>query len=764
MNTTPAPAIDATQFAGAAYQSFRGLDNTLVAQVGYQSILSSAAAEPEPERHKIGDLIAGRYEVLAIHQGSMGVVYGTFDHTEKIPRALKTLQHRFAGSKSMLDLFKEEAAVWVRLEKHPFIVRAYLVEKIEGQPYVITEYIRGAAGMGGDLRAWLGNPKLTLPVAVEMALQIAQGMQHAVRKIPGMVHRDLKPANILVDERGRAMVTDFGLVYAAESSAGTPAYMAPEQWCGETLDPRTDIYAFGCILYEMFTGHRMYAAESVQEWKTAHLSLSPVLPRSFRSELPLGLEEFLLRCLAKDMGARPCTWDGVVAECARWFHQLTGQPAVLEFSAYELSVSELISASYSLSQLGKHSDQIEACDRALARHPDCMEIWFNKGKALFNLSRNEEAVVAYDHALTIAPNFTGAWINKGAALASLGRNLDAIAAYDRALAIDPNNAMSWVNKGISLKDIGRKEEAVTAYDRGLAIDPKNRDVWWKKGNALGDLGRNTEAVAAYDRALAMDPNYCDAWINKGNALSALGRKTEALAAYDRALTIDPRNCDVWYNKGNALIGLGRNEDAVAAYDRALAIDPNHASAWNNKGIALRALGRYEEALVAYDRELATEPNSKSAWNNKCSLLNALGRGEEALAALDRALALDPNYVVAWNNKGNTLRALGRRAEALVAYDSALAIDPNNVSVLDSKGYTLSAMGRHEEAVGAYDRALTINPNSRDVWINKGVALQRMGWNVEAVVAYDRALAIDPNNALARKNKGLALKALGHDDA
>jgi len=173
------------------------------------------------------------------------------------------LQLRFAIDPEMRQLFAEEGALWVQLEKHPFIVRAFLVQNYDGHPFVITEYVRGPDGMGSDLRAWLGHARLTLALAVEMALQIAQGMQHATRKIPGMVHRDLKPANILVDERGRAMVTDFGLSRAAEAGAGTPAYMSPEQWMGGSLDQRTEIYAYGCILYEMFSGHRMFARESI---------------------------------------------------------------------------------------------------------------------------------------------------------------------------------------------------------------------------------------------------------------------------------------------------------------------------------------------------------------------------------------------------------------------------------------------------------------------------------------------------------------------
>ena len=117
------------------------------------SILLSRHRHPDrafPDRYIVGDVIAGRYEVLAVHKGGMGIVYATFDNKAKLPRALKTIQARFATDPTTLDLFEEEAAVWVRLEKHPFIVRAYSVQRIEGLPYVISEYVRGQPGMGSD--------------------------------------------------------------------------------------------------------------------------------------------------------------------------------------------------------------------------------------------------------------------------------------------------------------------------------------------------------------------------------------------------------------------------------------------------------------------------------------------------------------------------------------------------------------------------------------------------------------------------------------
>src|ERR1035438_7328060 len=263
-------------------------------------------------------------------------------------------------------------------------------------------------------------------------------MQHATRKVPELVHRDLKPANVLVDDRGRAMVTDFGLVCAAEAGEGTPAYMAPEQWLEGKLDQRTDIYAYGCIAYEMFTGHRMYAAATEGEWRAAHLNQAPVPLKLLNVELPAELEGFVFRCLEKYAEARPWNWDEIVEILALWFHRLTGQPAVLDFSAFDLTTDELLTASYSLGELGKYSGMLELCDRALAINPDLGEAWNNKGVALQELARCEKALVAYDRALAIDPTYADAWVNEGATLDHLGRHEGAIVAYDRALAINSN--------------------------------------------------------------------------------------------------------------------------------------------------------------------------------------------------------------------------------------------------------------------------------------------------------------------------------------
>lgn len=592
-------AADATRLAGDPYSTrlVRDVpstpdDKTRLAQEGYQSKLARNAASAQPdasEFYKVGEKIDGRYEVSAIHHGAMGVVYGCFDHETKLPRALKTVRARYANDKQVHSMFESEATVWVSLEKHPYIVRAYLVERFKNLPYVITEYVRGPEGMEGDLRGWLGHPRLTLPVAVAMALQIAQGMQHAVRKVPNLVHRDLKPANILVNGDGKAMVTDFGLVYVAQSGAGTPAYMSPEQWRDEALDARSDIYAYGCILFEMFTAHRLFPALTERDWEEAHLGSVPAALTSLVPEMPSEIDRFVQRCLEKGSTARPQSWDEVVAFFAGWFHQLTGKAVVFDFSSLAFDVDEWLTASYSLS----------------------------------NLKRFEEVLLACNRAIEIDPNVAVVWSNKGIALDNLKHYKDAILAHDRALAIDRNSWDAWNGKGVALAHLKSYEDAIEAYDRALAINPSPEEVWYNKGNAFSYLNRHEDAIKAYDEALGRDPTFSVAWCNKAVALLNLKRYEEAIEACDMALAVDQNDVITWNWKGNALRDLKRLEEAIQTYDRALEIDDSQAFTWINKGYALQVQKRYKEAFHAYDRALAIDETDAYALRGRQSAADSL---------------------------------------------------------------------------------------------------------------------------------------------
>ena len=277
--------------------------------------------EPEHTRRKegsdfdYGDKIDGRYEVAQVLRGGMGIVYLCYDHDERKSVALKTFQGRYLTNDNAVARFTKEARTWIMLEKHRHIVQARRVQKFEGRPHIILEHISGPEGMGPDLRSWIRHNRVDLPTALEFSLQIALAMRHATNIIPGLVHRDLKPANILVRHDGIVKVTDFGLVRSFDlddsvpvaeedenvsvgltrvgALVGTAPYMSPEQCRAADVDMRTDIYAFGCVLFEMLTQQTVFQAKLLTEWVFAHLNHSPAFPDTV-SDIPPAVHDLTL--------------------------------------------------------------------------------------------------------------------------------------------------------------------------------------------------------------------------------------------------------------------------------------------------------------------------------------------------------------------------------------------------------------------------------------------------------------------------------------
>jgi serine/threonine protein kinase len=410
---------------------------------------------------QVGDRIRGLhpdgeirdlYEIRAVHPGGIGIVYCAYNFVWRRLVALKTLRPQYAYNPRIRELFLAEGRTWVRLGRHPYLVRAVNVREIDGQPFVVAEYIEGAEGMGNDLRAWLGNERLSLPVAVQMALEIAQAMQHAVRQMPDLVHRDLKPANILVDARGRARVTDFGLSRSTEDAAGTPIYMAPEQWLGSAHDARTDIYAYGCVLYEMFTGRRTHAAQTTEQWQEAHLQQTPRRPRALNPDIPEELDALVLRCLARQPQNRPRGWDEIVDLLAASYERLTGRPAIVDIPEVAPMPEDLLMDASNLARLGGWDEALDACERALAADPHDAIGWINKSQVLAGMNRYGEALAAMERSLEIDPALIAGPLELARLLRDQRRYPEALSAVDRALAIDPEYAPARALKQIILEE------------------------------------------------------------------------------------------------------------------------------------------------------------------------------------------------------------------------------------------------------------------------------------------------------------------------
>jgi beta-lactam-binding protein with PASTA domain/tRNA A-37 threonylcarbamoyl transferase component Bud32 len=247
-----------------------------------------------------GRTLVGRYALRGlIGQGGMADVMLANDEILDRPVAVKILHARYAADDSFLARFRREAQAAASLN-HPNIVAVYDFGEDGGRPFIVMEYVAGQS-----LRELVQSEQVTPQGAVEIVSDAALGLHYAHER--GLVHRDVKPANILLSEDGQVKVTDFGIARAVSAESvtqtaavfGTAAYVAPEQAQGENVDRRTDVYALGCVLYELLTGRQPFAADSAVALAYKHVAESPTPPTQVNPDISPQLEAVVLKALAK---------------------------------------------------------------------------------------------------------------------------------------------------------------------------------------------------------------------------------------------------------------------------------------------------------------------------------------------------------------------------------------------------------------------------------------------------------------------------------
>jgi len=256
-----------------------------------------------PARFAPGVIVASRYRLVALlGRGGMGEVYRADDLTLDQAVALKFLPEGIAASDTRVAQFHNELRI-ARQVSHKNVCRLYDLGETEGRRFLTMEYVDGE-DLSSSLRRFGRMPP---DKAVQIARQLCAGIAAAHDK--GVLHRDLKPSNVMLDGNGDVRVTDFGIATlsgsASEDLAGTPQYMAPELLAGKAATTRSDIYALGLILFEVFTGKRAYEASTLGELKRLHDTGTVTTPSSLVHDLDPVVERVILRCLERDPDKRP---------------------------------------------------------------------------------------------------------------------------------------------------------------------------------------------------------------------------------------------------------------------------------------------------------------------------------------------------------------------------------------------------------------------------------------------------------------------------
>jgi len=294
------------------------------------------AAGPSPELwsflapaqlpDEIGRL--GPYRILQVlGTGGMGVVFRAEDPALRRPVALKAMLPSLACSDSAKERFFREARAAAAL-KHPHIVTIFQVGEDRGAPYLAMEYLEGEP-LDRRLKR---QPPVSIAEVLRIGREVAEGLSCAHAK--GLIHRDIKPANIWLEgDKGLAKILDFGLARALDDQThltqsgaivGTPAYMAPEQACGQAVDPRCDLFSLGCVLYRLTTGRLPFQGDNTLNLLSALANDTPPEPASLNPAIPPELNDLVVKLLAKKPEDRPGSAQEVAAALRALEHDAQG--------------------------------------------------------------------------------------------------------------------------------------------------------------------------------------------------------------------------------------------------------------------------------------------------------------------------------------------------------------------------------------------------------------------------------------------------------
>ncbi len=292
------------------------------------------------------------YVVKSAALGGMGVVYFCRDQ-DGTPLVLKTFRDELLLKRVDRVRFMQEVCDWISLGSHPHIVQALRVETwgYPTKPYLVLEAIEGSQ-LGDDVSlnnilSKIQSHQLPIKASLKIALGVCRAMAYACRVIPGLVHRDIKPANILIDPQGNARLTDFGVASSGEKifelsdeqikkleqgtkqsfkPAGSPHYIAPEQWSPRNIDAHitVDIYAFGLTLYEILTGFRRVQGSTWEELQDVHVQNKLLrIPET----MPAELVTLINTCCAMDATKRYQDWHELEQALCTSYAELISEPA-----------------------------------------------------------------------------------------------------------------------------------------------------------------------------------------------------------------------------------------------------------------------------------------------------------------------------------------------------------------------------------------------------------------------------------------------------
>ena len=635
-----------------------------------------------------------------------------------------------------LERFQREIQLAASLQQAN-IVPLLSAGEANGVPYFTMPFVRGESLRGRLLQ----ERSLTITECVGILSDVARALSYAHAR--GVVHRDIKPENVLLSH-GAAVVTDFGIAKAVSASRtvgdrdtltqvgtslGTPAYMAPEQIAGDpNADHRADLYAWGCLAYELISGTPPFVRDTPQRVLAAHLSEPPAPLGERRADCPPMLASLVMRCLAKEAASRPATADEVLhdlgvastprvlpAPGALGTHTRRGtrRPVLLAAAAVVLAIATFLF----LNSRPANDTVPTTSDQSIAVLPlanlsgDPADDYFGIG-----LAEEITRAVAKNGVRVIGRVSAGALQAKGLDERAIARELNVSSlltgtvqrAADQVrinvtLVSAHDGAVRWTEKYdrplsnvFAVQDeiartvattlmgsLGRRPNAAA---RAETADPEAHSLFLQGQVLFNRRGaRNLQqAISLFERAATRDPKYARAQAALAMSLVVLPAYVQdssaplvrsAIVAAQRAINIDSTIPESYTALGYGYSLLGELARAEENFRRALALDSTVATAWGWYGLLAARLGEYDAAHKRIARARELEPASMIARIWEAQILIPQHRFKEADSVANLTISMDSTFMLAWDWRANALLALGQTAQAIAQLESQVAALP-----------------------------------------------------------------------------------------